>query len=95
MEQMQESSKDGKFSIDDANKVRETIEKSLLANLQTFFKPEFLNRLDDIIVFNPLADETLRSIVDIQISNFVDMLKKEKDMTLNITEDAKDFIAKI
>ncbi len=95
MEQMQEKSKDGKFTLKDANNVRESIEKKLLENLQTFFKPEFLNRLDDIIVFNPLSDETLRSIVEIQTNNFIKMLKSEKDINLKITEEAKDFIAKI
>lgn len=57
---------------------------------KSFFRPEFLNRIDDIVVFNPISKQVLRSIVDSQIDSFVKMVKKEKDITLVVTDAAKD-----
>lgn len=70
------------------------LESELMPVLQQFFRPEFLNRLDDIIIFNPVSSEMLRAIVDIQMMNFVSMLKEEKNITLTIDDSVKDFIAK-
>ncbi len=95
MDKMQDSLKDGDFTSQEADKVRESLEKSLMDNLQNFFKPEFLNRLDDIIVFNPLSDKVLRMIVDIQVKKYVRMLEEEKDIKLTLTEKSKDFLAKV
>ena len=95
MDKMQDSIKDGDFTSEEADKVRETLEKSLMDNLQNFFRPEFLNRLDDIIVFNPLSDKVLRMIVDIQVKKYVRMLEEEKDIKLTLTEKSKDFLAKV
>jgi ATP-dependent Clp protease ATP-binding subunit ClpB len=64
-------------------------------NLQNFFRPEFLNRLDDIIVFNPLSDKVLRKIVDIQVTKFTKMIEEEKDIKLILTNKAKDFLVKV
>ncbi len=61
--------------------------------LKTKFKPEFINRIDEIITFSPLSMDNLAQIVEIQIS----ALKKrveEQGMALDITEDAKKYIAK-
>jgi ATP-dependent Clp protease ATP-binding subunit ClpB len=95
MEKMQEKIKDGDFTSKEADEVRESLEKSLMDNLQQFFRPEFLNRLDDIIVFNPLSDKVLRKIVDIQISKYAKMLEEEKSIKIILTDKAKDFIAKV
>ena len=78
-----------------SKKIRAELEKSLISNLQNFFKPEFINRLDDVIVFNPLSKKVLREIVDIQVNNYVKMLKKDKDIKLLLSEKAKDFLAKV
>jgi ATP-dependent Clp protease ATP-binding subunit ClpB len=95
MDKMQEKIKDGDFTSKEADEVRESLEKSLMDNLQQFFRPEFLNRLDDIIVFNPLSDKVLRKIVDIQISKYAKMLEEEKSIKIILTDKAKDFIAKV
>lgn len=83
------------LSIDEINKIREALEKSLIWNLQNFFRPEFLNRLDDIVVFNPLSSGVLRKIVDIQVERYVKMLQKDKDINLHLDEHAKDFLAQV
>ena len=62
----------------------------LLAEYRKYFRPEFLNRVDDIIVFDPISQTTLRHIVDVQLASFIAMVKKEKDIDLTITNTAKD-----
>lgn len=61
--------------------------------LQQFFRPEFLNRLDDIILFNPVDKEMLQHIVDIQLEQYQAMLAKEKGIQLNFSQEAKEFLA--
>lgn len=69
------------------------LEKDLMPLLQKYFRPEFLNRLDDIIVFNPVSQEMLRAIVDIQIERFLALLSQEKNINLTIEDEVKDFLA--
>jgi ATP-dependent Clp protease ATP-binding subunit ClpB len=65
--------------------------KRLLESLRKEFRPEFLNRIDDIIVFNTLSRENLSQIVDIQLANVGKMLKERK-LELEVTPAAKDAI---
>lgn len=70
------------------------LKERIMADLKSFFKPEFLNRVDEIIIFNPLNEELLKMIVDIQVNR----MKKyfhEKKIDITLTENAKDFISKI
>ena len=69
------------------------IKKEVMAELKKEFKPEFLNRIDDIIVFHKLEDEQIRKIVDILISN-VGKLLKAQGINLTVDEKAKDLVAK-
>ncbi|MCZ6160371.1 ATP-dependent Clp protease ATP-binding subunit [Campylobacter ureolyticus] len=61
--------------------------------LKSYFKPEFLNRLDDIIVFNPLKEENLVKIVDIMFKSLEKKLL-ERDIKSNLSDNAKKLIAK-
>lgn len=79
-------------SQDDARKL---LEKQLLNVFAQFFRPEFLNRIDDIVIFNPISEEVLRSIVDVQLIQYIRLLKSEKDITLHITDKAKDHLGKL
>ncbi len=63
----------------------------LLEEVKRTFKPEFLNRIDDIIVFRPLVKEDLTRIIDIEI-DYVKARLKEQEMTLEVTAEAKDFL---
>ncbi len=56
------------------------------------FKPEFLNRLDEIIVFRPLTKDNIVNITDIMLSEIKERLKEEKDIKLSVTEAAKEFL---
>jgi ATP-dependent Clp protease ATP-binding subunit ClpB len=60
--------------------------------LKRSFKPEFLNRLDDIVIFNPLDLEAITSIVDILFKSIQSKLA-ERDITISLTPAAKAYIA--
>ena len=67
--------------------------KSVIENaLKKAFAPEFLNRIDDVIVFNSLEKEDIDKIIDIEMEKLIIRIK-DLGYTLNITEKAKDFIA--
>ncbi|WP_394614924.1 ATP-dependent chaperone ClpB [Lentzea sp. JNUCC 0626] len=65
---------------------------AVLSVVQRHFKPEFLNRLDDVVVFHALATEELTSIVDIQIARLADRLAARR-LTLDVTTAARDWLA--
>ncbi|MFA4922816.1 MAG: ATP-dependent chaperone ClpB [Ignavibacteriaceae bacterium] len=62
--------------------------------LKKTIRPEFLNRIDDIILFRPLTKKELRQIVDIQIEKVKKMLA-DKNISLELSEDAKDWLAEL
>jgi ATP-dependent Clp protease ATP-binding subunit ClpB len=64
----------------------------VLGELKAHFKPEFLNRLDDMIIFNPLGLEQIKGIVDIFFAD-IQAKVKERDITLQLNEGAKELIA--
>lgn len=70
----------------------ENCEQSVMSELKRNFKPEFLNRLDDIVIFNPLGLEEIVSIVDILFKELQAKLE-EKDMTITLSSEARNYIA--
>jgi ATP-dependent Clp protease ATP-binding subunit ClpB len=60
--------------------------------LRQHFRPEFLNRIDDIIIFDRLSDEELKKIVEIQLKRLVRRLENQK-ITLELSDAAKAFVA--
>ncbi|EYE88744.1 ABC transporter ATPase [Fervidicella metallireducens AeB] len=68
------------------------LEQRVKEALKEFFKPEFLNRVDETIVFKQLTKEEIRKIVDLMLKEVRDEVK-EKNMTLDVSEEAKDFLA--
>jgi ATP-dependent Clp protease ATP-binding subunit ClpB len=68
------------------------VEQYVMGELRRHFRPEFLNRIDDIIVFRPLAKEELRRVVELQLGRLRDMLL-ERNITLTLTPAAEDLIA--
>ncbi|SEP75152.1 ATP-dependent Clp protease ATP-binding subunit ClpB [Lentzea xinjiangensis] len=65
---------------------------AVMAVVQRHFKPEFLNRLDDVVVFHALATEELTSIVDIQVARLADRLAARR-LVLEVTPAARDWLA--
>ncbi len=62
--------------------------------LKQYFRPEFLNRIDDIVTFNFLKIEQIKAIVDIQIKD-LNRILKDRNISVNLTEKAKDALANI
>ena len=62
--------------------------------LKNYFKPEFLNRLDDIVIFNPLDLDAITKIVDILFINIQEKLE-ERDIKISLTTKAKEYIASV
>jgi ATP-dependent Clp protease ATP-binding subunit ClpB len=71
---------------------QDSVRDRVMSMLQERFKPEFLNRLDEIIVFHPLGEDALGSIVDLQLVRIADRMKK-KHIKLHVTEKAKKLLA--
>ena len=69
------------------------IKKNVLDELKKTFRPEFLNRIDDIIVFHRLSKDDIKQIVDIMIKNLALRLES-KDIYIDVNEDVREFIAK-
>jgi ATP-dependent Clp protease ATP-binding subunit ClpC len=67
------------------------MKEKLLEEVKRTFKPEFLNRIDDIIVFRQLVKEDLQKIIDIEIGFVADRLK-EQNISLEVSQEAKDFL---
>ena len=71
----------------------ETMKSTMMDELKKTFRPEFLNRIDEIIVFHQLNETDVRAIVDLMINNLVKRLK-DRGINLTLTEEAKDYLAK-
>ena len=80
----------GSEKIIESKEINKDLEQKLLDDLRHYFRPEFINRIDDIIVFNKISKENMKLIVDTQLKKLVDELKATKDITLEITDSAKN-----
>lgn len=69
------------------------IKNRVMGEMKRLFRPEFLNRLDEIIVFKSLTSEQILQIVDLMVADLRDRLI-EQDMTINLTRAAAEFVAK-
>ena len=78
--------------IDEKGNIREETEKLVMQELQAHFRPEFLNRLDETILFKPLTRENIGGIVDLLISDLNRRLA-QKELSIRLTEQAKTFVA--
>ena len=70
----------------------DSTKNEVMGLLRSKFKPEFLNRIDEIIFFKALTLQQLSSIVDIQM-DYLRKLLKEQDISFEITKEAKEFLA--
>ena len=75
-------------------KEKEERRKAVLDELKMHFRPEFLNRLDDIVIFEQLSLNAITNIVDILFNNIKKKVE-EKDIKISLTQSAKEYIAKI
>ena len=70
----------------------ESRKEAVLGVVRQTFKPEFLNRLDEVVIFDPLSTEDLTQIVDLQVHALANRLR-DRRITLDVTEAAKEWLA--
>jgi len=71
----------------------ERMKNRIMEEIKKAFRPEFINRVDDIIVFHPLNEEQLKEIVTLMINNLIERLA-EQDVEVEVTDAAKEIIIK-
>ncbi|CAM3325337.1 ATP-dependent Clp protease, ATP-binding subunit ClpA [Nocardioides dubius] len=77
----------------DAQTTYERMKTKVQEELKQHFRPEFLNRVDEVVVFPPLSQEQIIAMVDNMIAS-VELRMKDRDMSLELTQGAKDLLAK-
>ena len=73
---------------------RQVSRDEVTAMLQAYFRPEFLNRIDEIVLFHPLTKEHIAEIVDIQLRRVAALLA-ERGYTLEVSEAAREYLAEV
>jgi len=71
---------------------QDTKREQVMATVRTAFKPEFLNRLDEVVIFDPLSREELATIVGLQVAHLAERLS-ERRITLEVTDAASEWLA--
>ena len=71
----------------------EKLKDTVMEEMKKAFRPEFLNRVDDIIVFAHLNKDEVRKIADIMLNDLIKRIK-EQDLTMEVTDEVKDYLAK-
>lgn len=77
--------------IDEEGNIKTESENMVMSELKSSFRPEFLNRLDEIIMFKPLTKDNIGGIVDLQLAD-INRRLAEKDISIALTDKAKSFI---
>ncbi len=72
--------------------IKESAKKKVMEQLHSYFKPEILNRIDDIVLFSPLTRQQIRGIIELNIASIQKRLEEER-IQLELTDAAKDRIA--
>lgn len=81
------------YLLEAGGNITETTNSLVMNEMKHRFKPEFLNRVDDIIMFKPLDQENIKKIIDIFMTDLKNRLK-EKDITIEVTDSAKDVMVR-
>lgn len=84
----------GFSSVVDAEEDYKKMKDSVMEEVKRIFKPEFINRIDEIMVFHSLGEEEIKSIVRIMAKSICKRCKQQMNIELNISEDVILFIAK-
>lgn len=77
--------------IDDAGNIREDARELVMQSVHATFRPEFINRLDEIIMFKPLIRTQIGAIIDLIVKEINNRIA-DKELSVHISEDAKEFI---
>ena len=71
-----------------------SLDNQILETLRGHFRPEFLNRIDDIVIFDRIHPESMRAIVDVQLEKVVRQVKDSRDITLDFDSSVRDMLAR-
>jgi ATP-dependent Clp protease ATP-binding subunit ClpC len=88
-----EPKKLGFISYEDVSKSYQDMKKSVIEEVKRIFRPEFLNRLDEMIVFHPLTTENIREIADVMIKSLLKRITKNVGIEIELTKETLDFLA--
>lgn len=80
-------------AADEKARTYEDMKNNIMGELKHTFRPEFLNRVDEVIVFHPLDEDHINKIVGLMLDNLVKRLR-QNSITLEYTEDVKDYLAR-
>jgi ATP-dependent Clp protease ATP-binding subunit ClpC len=81
------------FRVSSTETDHEKMREQLQGEVEKFFRPEFLNRLDDVIVFKSLTEENMKEILDIEMRGILFRLS-EKGLSYEMTDEAREFLVK-
>ena len=71
------------------------LREKLLELLRAQIRPEILNRIDEVIMFKPLLNDELKKIVDLQVDKIRQMLYKNNEIVLSVSDEAKQWLVKL
>ena len=71
-----------------------SLDNQILETLRGHFRPEFLNRIDDIVIFDRIHPESMHAIVDVQLEKVVRQVKDSRDITLDFDNSVRDMLAR-
>ncbi|MBR6698129.1 MAG: ATP-dependent chaperone ClpB [Lachnospiraceae bacterium] len=77
--------------INEEGEIAKDTEEQVMGELRDYFRPEFLNRLDEIVLFKPLTKENIAKIIDLLVQDINNRLK-EKEISVVLTKEAADYI---
>ncbi|MBO5564782.1 MAG: ATP-dependent chaperone ClpB [Lachnospiraceae bacterium] len=89
---LQDLERGGEDGIRETNDISEETREAVNGLLRTHFRPEFLNRLDETILFNPLSKDNIAGIIDLIVADLNDRME-ERQIRITLTDEAKAFVA--
>ena len=81
------------FGAQDISHNHQAMQSRIMEELKKAYRPEFINRIDDIIVFSHLSKEEIREIVDLMMKDLFKRLS-ERELSIEVTDEVKDYLAK-
>jgi ATP-dependent Clp protease ATP-binding subunit ClpB len=82
------------IALENAGADAKAIESQILTELRSHLRPEFINRIDEIVVYKALSQDLIRDIVDVQITSLSRILKDRK-LSISLSDSAKNYLAKV
>ena len=82
----------GFVSVDDEQENYRFMKDRVMEEVKRIFKPEFINRIDEVMVFHPLNKENMKDIVSIMLGTISKRTKQQMGISLHVTEDGREYL---